>query len=247
MSWWTGLPELSLHTLQALQPVLGRLDDLPVPREDPDTVRRMAEDILAGPEYRDPPRSLWDRINEGISDFIGRLFELVGLGGGSVAPIVAWLVLFVLVGLVALLVYWAVQSGMWGEGRPTRDQGEPVILATDAHRSARDWLSEAERHEAEGRWSEGLLCRYRSLVVELVGREVIPELVGRTAGEYATDVAQRHPAGSESFSAATELFESAWYGGATTGPEERDIFVGLAFHVLRPQTEPQAQEIGSVS
>ena len=244
MSWWTGLPELSLHTLQALQPVLGWLDDLPVPQEDPETVRRMADDILSGPEYRDPPQSLWQRVNEAISDFIGRLFELVGLGGGSVAPVVAWLVLFVLVGLVALLVYWAVQSGMWSEGRRTRDEGDPVILATDAHRSARDWLSEAERHEAEGRWSEGLLCRYRSLVVALVDREVIPELVGRTAGEYARDVAQHHPAGSESFSAATELFEAAWYGGATTGPEERDIFVGLAAQVLRSQaqTEPQGVE-----
>ena len=93
---------MSLHTLQALQPVLGWLDDLPVPREDPDTVRRMAEDILAGPEYRDPPRSLWDRINEGISDFIGRLFELVGLGGGSVAP-----------GLETILIGYRLPASRW--------------------------------------------------------------------------------------------------------------------------------------
>lgn len=180
MSWSTGLPELSLHTLQALQPLLGWLDDLPVPREDPGTVRDMADDILSRPEYRDPPRSLWERMNDAVGEFVADLFRLIGLGGGSVAPLVAWLVLFLLAGLVVFLVYWAVRSGVFGEGRPTRDQGDPVIVATDAHRSARDWLSEAERHEAEGRWSEGLLCRYRSLVVDLVGREVIPELVGRT-------------------------------------------------------------------
>ncbi|HMG45777.1 MAG TPA: DUF4129 domain-containing protein [Acidimicrobiales bacterium] len=238
MSWSTELPELSLHTLQALQPLFGWLDDLPVPREDPGTVRDLAEEILSRPEYRDPPKSLWERINDAVGEFVADLFELVGLGGGSVAPLVAWLVLFLLGGLIVFLVYWAVRSGVFGEGRPTRDQGDPVIVATDAHRSARDWLSEAERHEAEGRWSEGLLCRYRSLVVDLVAREVIPELVGRTAGEYVRDVAQRHPAGLPSFTAATELFETAWYGGAPTGPTERDRFVALATEVLDARAQP---------
>ena len=213
--------------------VLRFLDDLPVPEADPGTVRDRADEILSRPEYREPSQTLWDRINEAVSDAMGELLRFVGLGSGSVAPVVAWLLLAVLIGAVAALVVWAVSSGRWGEGRRTHDEGQPVIVATDAHRSSREWLSDAERHEAEGRWSEGLLCRYRSLVVALVEREVIPDQVGRTSGELVRDVRQHHTPGAAPFAAATELFESAWYGGVTTGPEERDRFVSLTEQVLR--------------
>lgn len=219
--------------------VLRFLDDLPVPREDPGTVREKADDILSRPEYREPSETLWDRINEAVSDAMTELLRFVGLGSGGVAPVVAWLLLAVLIGAVAALVVWAVSSGRWGEGRRTRDEGQPVIVATDAYRTARDWLSDAEKHEAEGRWSEGLLCRYRSLVVALVEREVIPEQAGRTAGEFVRDVKQHHASGAAPFAAATELFEAAWYGGATTGPDERDRFVALTEQVLH------SQEIGA--
>lgn len=218
---------------------MGLLDELPIPGNDPGAVRDLADEILSRPEYQDPPKSLWDRINEGISEFVGDLFSLVGLGGGGVAPLVAWLVMGLLVFGLAALIYWAVSSGRWSEGRARRDQGDPVIVATDAHRSARDWRSEAESHEAAGRWREGLLCRYRALVVELVEREVIPDQVGRTAGEYVRDVAQHYPAGSVAFTAATEQFEATWYGRAPTGAEERDRFVALVAQVMR------AQEIGA--
>ena len=217
---------------------MGLLDELPVPSNDPGAVRDLADEILERPEYRDPPESLWDKVNEWISEFVGDLFSLVGYGGGSVAPIVAWLVMVLLVAGLGALIWWAVTSGRWSEGRARRDEGDPVIVATDAHRSARDWRSEAESHEAEGRWREGLLCRYRALVVELVEREVIPDQVGRTAGEYVRDV--RAGQGGDSpvtaaFTAATDLFEAAWYGGAPTGPDERDRFVGLVAQVMRPQ------------
>jgi hypothetical protein len=218
---------------------VGLLDELPIPGHDPGSARDLADEILSRPEYREPEPSLWERINEEIAELVGELLSLVGYGGGSVAPLVAWLVLAGLLAGLGALIWWAVRSGVWGEGRVRRDQGDPVIVATDAHRSARDWRSEAERHEAEGRWREGLLCRYRALVVELVEREVIPDQVGRTAGEYVRDVAEHHPAGSVPFTAATEQFEATWYGRAPTGPEERDRFVGLVTRVMR------SQEIGA--
>ncbi|HEY8546520.1 MAG TPA: DUF4129 domain-containing protein [Acidimicrobiales bacterium] len=210
-------------------------DELPLPSNDPGAVRERAEEILSRPEYKDPPTTLFDRINEWITDFVNELLSLVGYGGGSVAPIVAWLVMAALVAGLAALIWWVVGSGRWSEGRVRRDRGDPVILATEAHRSAREWRSEAEAHEAAGRWREGLLCRYRALVVELVERKVIPDQPGRTAGEYVRDVAEHHRAGSVPFAAATELFEATWYGRAPTGPDERDRFVALAAQVLRPQ------------
>jgi hypothetical protein len=165
----------------------------------------------------------------------------VGIGSAGAASWLAWLVLGVLVaGIVALAVWLVLQvSGQgWGSGRPKNAEGDPIILDVDEHRSAGEWLSEAERHESEGRWREGLLCRYRSLVSELVERKVIPDAVGRTAGEYLGDVRQRHPADAGTFAAATELFEDSWYGGAETGPTERDLFVGLAGQVLATLTGP---------
>lgn len=217
------------------------LADLPDPRNDPEDVRQAADDILSRPEYREPPESLVERIQREISEFLGRFLGDVGVGSAGAASWLAWIVLGVLVaGIVALVVWLVLQvSGHgWGSGRPKNAEGDPIILDVDEHRSAREWLSEAERHESEGRWREGLLCRYRSLVSELIERKVIPDAVGRTAGEYLGDVRQRHPADAGTFAAATELFEGSWYGGAETGPTERDRFVGLAGQVLATLTGP---------
>jgi hypothetical protein len=218
----------------SLAGLLRWVDDLPVPQDDPGTVRDKAKDILARPEYREPPKSLWDRVNEWLGEQIGRLLSTLGFGGGSVGTVVAWLVLAALVALVVVLVMWAVRSGSWNVGRKAGDEGDPVIVSTEAHRSAGEWLDEARRHEAEGRWNEGLLCRYRWLVTNLVDRAVIPEQVDRTAGEYVRDVRRHAPSIAAPFAAATELFEVVWYGGAAAGPDERDRFVALAAEVLQP-------------
>lgn len=220
----------------ALARLLQLIEDLPVPQNDPDEVREKAKDILSGAEYREPPKTWWERLNEWVGEQIGRLVSGLGFGGGAVGTIIAYLVLAVLIALIVALVVWAARSGSWARIRKDEVEGDPVIMSTEAHRSAREWLDEAGRHEAEGRWSEGLLCRYRSLVTELVERSVIPEQVGRTAGEYVRDVREHAPQIAPSFAAATELFEAAWYGGVDTGPDERDRFIGLATQVLRPET-----------
>jgi hypothetical protein len=199
----------------------------PEPEHDPEDVRRTAEEILSRPEYGDTSDSLMDRINRALEDLLDGLFGSGGQGGTQVPSFVSWLLLGVLVALVVGLVVWAVRSGGWGR-RPRSDVEEPVILSADEHRSADAWRAEAERHEAEGRWREGLLCRYRALVIELVRAGVVPEVPGRTAGEYLTDVSSGRPEASPPFADATELFEAAWYGGVETGPSERDRFASLA-------------------
>ncbi|HET6953324.1 MAG TPA: DUF4129 domain-containing protein, partial [Acidimicrobiales bacterium] len=62
-------------------------------------------------------------------------------------------------------------------------------------------------------------------------RGVIPDLVGRTAGELVTDVRAGAPAAAGAFAAATALFEASWYGHAPTGPAERDRFAAHAGEV----------------
>lgn len=214
--------------------LLRFVDDLPVPQDDPGDVRQRAEDILSRPEYDEPGKSLWDRIGEWLSDQFTRLIESIGLGGGGAGTVIAYLLLAALAAGIAWMVVRAIQSGVWGQASGRGAEGDPVILETEANRTPSDWLAEAARHEAAGRWSEALLCRYRALVTELVKRSVIPELVDRTSGEYVQDVRQHASAIAAPFAAATRLFEGAWYGAEPTGPDERDQFVGLARQVLEP-------------
>src|SRR3546814_7900913 len=56
-------------------------------------------------------------------------------------------------------------------------------------RSPGEWRAMADELEAAGRWKEALRCRHRALVADLVRRGVIPDQAGRTAREYAADVA----------------------------------------------------------
>jgi hypothetical protein len=213
--------------------VAGFPGDLPQPENDPQRVRELADEILSRPEYRES-KTFFDRIQEAIENFLAELLQGIGLGSSGASSVLAWVVMLGLGAVVAGLAYWLVRSFLdkgWGSGGQGAE-GDPVILAVDEHRSPDEWRSEAERHEAEGRWREGILCRYRSLVTRLAELEVIAEAVGRTAGEYVGDVAERLPVADGSFRAVTDLFESSWYGGVDRGPEGRDSFVGLAATVL---------------
>jgi len=208
--------------------------DPPDPQHDPEDVRELADEILSRPEYRDPPESTLERVQDDVGDFFSDLVGGLGFGGGG-ASWVAWLVLAVLVGMFGLLVMWAVRNGGWRRRGRRADSVEPIMIDTEEGRPAGGWLREAEAHEAAGRWRQGMLCRYRALVTALVEADLIPATPGRTAGELVHDVRSRFgPEGAPTgaFTVATDLFESAWYGGAETGPAERDEFARLADRVL---------------
>lgn len=205
------------------------LFDLPEPQHDPERVRDLADEILSRPEYRwdDRHRSILERIGDWIADQLGRLAAPLGV---SAVPVwLGWMVLALLVGLVVVLVYRS-RTAWRRRPRPGRDTSDRVVISeADV---ALDWAAEAQRHEDAGRWRDGLRCRYRALVGELATRGVVGDLVGRTAGELAREVAANCPGANESFMSATELFESAWYGGLGVGPTERDRFARLADRVL---------------
>jgi hypothetical protein len=204
--------------------------DPPEPNHTPVEAREAADEILSRPEYQEPEPSLMERIQDAIGELFADLLN--GLSIGGVLPqFVAWLLLLGLVAGIVALVAWGVRSGGWGRA-PRVDQGDAVILEAERHRSPKDWLAEAVRHESQGRWREGVLCRYRALVTELVQRNVIAELVGRTAGEYVQDVTARRPDVAPTFATATDLFERVWYGGEESGPTERDRFIRLADDTL---------------
>lgn len=198
---------------------------LPPPSHDPEEVRQLADEILAQARYRQPARSPFDRASEWLFE---RFSELVGrLAGGGGGAVVAWIILLAAVaGVVLLLVRYGRVS------LPVFAGGEERGVMVELTRTPAEWRSDAERLEAEGRWREGLLCRYRALVAELVRRDAIRDQAGRTAGEYVRDVAEALPDASAPFAAATELFEAAWYGGADTAAPEAARFADLEAGVL---------------
>jgi hypothetical protein len=188
-----------------------------------DQARDRADEILRDPEFRPPEKSFVeeaiDWVDETVRTFLN---SLVSGGAGS---LIAWAVLGVLVLIVGLLV-----------ARVVRTLQPVPVSAVDRggerRRAAIDWLAEAERHERDGDWKSALRSRYRWLVAELVEREVLREVPGRTAGEYRTEVREHAPAVAQAFSGASELFERAWYGDLPTGPAENERFRSLAEDVL---------------
>ena len=198
---------------------------LPPSEHDPSAVRDLADEILSQARYDRPPKSIPERVMEWVGEVLANALEsLVGGGGG------AWVAWLILLGALGAVVYLLVRFGrVHVPALP--DGGEPEVMV-ELTRSAREWRSLAEDHEAAGRWAEGLRCRYRSLVAELVRQGAIPEQAGRTAGEYVRDVARERPDVAAPFAAATELFEVVWYGGATTGAAEAERFARLDAQVL---------------
>ena len=215
-----------------------RAELLPTER-DPEQVRRVADEVLSRPEYRwdddtsdSPLQDLVDWVNDRLADLVPSF----GGGGGALPTWIGWVVLALLVA-VLLLVLWRARAGFRLDRRPRRER---AVVVAEAGDESVDWAAEARRHEAEGRWRDGLRCRYRALVGELSARDVIPDLVGRTAGEFVADVRRTCPPATPAFRGATDVFEAAWYGGAAGGPDERDRFARLADEVLATATGPVA-------
>ena len=218
---------------------LARWLDLPEPQHDPDEVRRRADEILSRQQYQwdDESRNPLERLADWIAEQLSKLTGSFG-GGGTLPTWVGWLVLGLLVLLIAFILF-RLRGNL---RRNPRASGTPGAVVVAEGEDRVDWAAEADRHEAAGRWREALRCRYRVLVGELSERGVIPDLVGRTAGEYVRDVGRTCPPASPAFRAATGLFEAAWYGGEDTGPAERDRFAQLAGEVLAAATRDNIVE-----
>lgn len=199
--------------------------DLPPSVHDPERVRDLADTILAEPRYQRPPKSIPDRILDWFGEQLGKVLgSLVGSGAGT---LVAWSIVLAAVGLVVFLI---VRYGRVGRVPRAPDRSSPVML--ELTRTPQEWRAEAVALEARGRWKEGLRCRHRALVAELVRRGAIPDQPGRTAGEYVRDVAVSLPDAAPALAAATELFEAAWYGDVPTGAPEAARFESLDAQVL---------------
>jgi hypothetical protein len=191
----------------------------------PDEVRRLADEIVARPEFQQPEPSLLERIRDAFTRWVGELLNAATSGGAS-----SVIGVIVLVALVALVVWLAIRVG-----RTVQVDGRlPGVTVEGVHRrSPAEWRAEAERQEAEGRWKEALRSRYRALVGDLVAEALLEDVAGRTTGELRADIERTAPDRADDFGAATELFELAWYADRPTGPDENVRFRALADRATR--------------
>ena len=217
--------------------LIGAPAQLPEPTHEPERARELADEILSRPRYEaaDDRSGALDRVGEWLADQFSRLASSVGVD--AVFPTwLAWLILAALLVLAAALLVRLQRR----RGPRPRHAQHPGTMIVEENEGPVDWSAQAEVCEAEGQWAEGLRCRYRALIADLVERGVIGDAAGRTAGEYVREVADARPAAAAAFAAATELFEHAWYGGASTGPSERDRLRAFAAAVVRLGDESPA-------
>jgi hypothetical protein len=188
-------------------------------------VRDLADRILREARYDRPSKSIPDRILEWFAEQLGRVLgSFVGSGAGT---LVAWALV---VGAVGFVIYLIVRYGRVGRlPRPLERGAELMVELT---RTPSEWRADAAALESQGRWKDGMRCRHRALIGELVRRGAVRDQAGRTAGEYLRDVTVSLPDAAPAMAAATELFEAAWYGDVPTGPAEAERFERLDRQVL---------------
>jgi len=220
------LPPTTMPRLRSLSLVLVlALGDLPTPDPPPDAVKNKAKQILSDGQFSNgSSKSIMQRIIDWLVDQI-RLPFTDAAGGNTVVGFVILIVFLVALGYVVSRIRIRL---------PAKAASEDAILDVDVEedRPADVWRAEAVRAEAAGEWKPALRYRYRWLLGELVERQVIVNIPGRTPGEYRSDLALALPEQASPFASATDLFERAWYGNETTGREQNEQFRSYAERVI---------------
>jgi Domain of unknown function (DUF4129) len=197
---------------------------LPQPHQPPAVSRAKASAILSQRQFRGARPNLAEQFLRWVSQHLGS--GATTLLSGGAGALLGWAVLLAAVGIVVALVVYGTRTLR----RDTERAEAPIQV--EVRRTAGDWLEQADRFERDGAWKDGLRCRHRALIAELISAQVVGDLPGRTTGEHRRDVATTLPAAAGDFSGASELFERAWYGDRPTGPDQRDQFNQLADSVL---------------
>lgn len=192
---------------------------LPEPELGPGEARRLADEVLADPVYRQSEPFL-DRALRVVSDAFGRI--LGQLTTGDAGSIVAWLIL----GAAVVALLWLVRSTFGPLPRFSGARPVDTVIVADSidRRDAAAWRAEAERLAAAGSWDEAIRARYRAVVADLVAAGTLDDIAGTTPGEYRAQMLAAGAVGAATFAELTDLFELVWYGPLAAGPDDLDAF-----------------------
>lgn len=117
---------------------------------------------------------------------------------------------------------WRLRWPPWRRRKPVRaETGEPAGLGTDAlpDLPAAAFESLADRYAAEGRYAEAVRERLRSMIRELIDRQVVEHRPGWTISELAGAAGRSRPTVDGPLRAAGEVFAELWYGQRPALPE----------------------------
>lgn len=174
---------------------------------------------LSKPEYAQARPTLIDRIGQAIADWFR---SLVVPGEGTLS---AWLLVFAIVVVVALVV---IAVAVWG--RPKRNRPTPraaSLFGENDNRPARDLLADARAATARGAWDAALLDAFRATARRLDERALIDLSPGTTVHAFQRTAARAIPAHAQVLAAVASRFEHVRYlqGHASADDAERALLL----------------------
>ncbi len=198
---------------------------LPVPNVDQDAAERAARSVLGDRKYIEAarPPSLRERFFDWVGEQITELLQALSSGGGR--GVIAWIIVAAFLAIIAFLLVRLL--GSVDPVRKVRPSPE-IDVSLFADRTSAEWLHEAEQAERAGQWREGLRCRHRALVADLIDHDVIDRRPGRTAAEIGRLAGARLPEAVADLDQATRIFEDVWYGWTEADHASSGTFVGHA-------------------
>ena len=186
----------------------------------PDTPGATAEDVtrevFSRPELVDEP-SLIERFLDWLFGLFPEPSGSGFSGFGLLGQIVVWLIGIALIALIVALVVIVIRR--W-PARADTDDGDDFELDIGEAVPPSEWLLAAERAEADERWKDALLYRYRVLAGSLIERDCLLGIPGSTTGELRSELSVLCAEVFDEFDSVTRTFEQVWYGGKATGRED---------------------------
>lgn len=215
---------------------------LPAPELDPGQAERAARAVLSDRKYLEAarPPTLRERFFDWVGDQITELLQALSSGGGR--GIIAWIIVGAFLALIGFLLVRLL--GTVDPVRKVRPSPE-IDVALFADRTRAAWIQAAAEAERDGQWREGVRCRHRALVAELIDRDLIDRRPGRTAAEISQVAGGRFPAAADDLDRATRVFEDVWYGWAEADAASRDAFARHDASVLAHLQEYVSPHTGS--
>ena len=177
------------------------------PATIPQDERARLTAILARREFHEVHGETWfDRMKAAATRLLTQVFGRIITS--SVFPVVSRIVVWALVGLVAvLLLLWLLrtyrQSHIY-----TNISGSPSLLA---EKPWRDWQAEAQRASEQGQWRDAVHFYYWAAISFLEERELWRPDPARTPREYLRLVASQDER-RVPLEQLTLNFERTWYG-----------------------------------
>lgn len=189
-----------------------------------ETARRLAEQELSRPEYRQGGDSWVDRVLDAINRFFSSLFG--GAGQGTTVALT-----IVVVVLLAIVVAAAVRAGRL-PGRRRREAaavGDPLASEAGVDHAAR-----AAAYAARGDHAAAVREYLRAAIADLEARGLLTARPGRTGAAAAHEGGLALPAARDPLVAGARAFDETWFGARPATAADVDAARGAFEAVRRP-------------